>query len=540
MQHGKSGQAAPVAAPRLLETVMPDSRSLKWGTWSDDNASSGNAARSAIHSGVLPPPINGRNRLSEDVILLMLPSQVSPMMPRLAITALAAAVALLTTGPRALADDSLAGRLATLEAEVALLRQEIEQQKAPPLPSATNDVSRLPAAGVIVGMPAPEPAAPPPAEIGPQVKKLLWKKGDFTITPYGAITASGIYETSQSAAGDYILYVLPPEIGGDPAMYFDAKSTRLGATLAGPPVACFGDATIGGRVEFDFQGQYVLPNKAGVLFRRAIVEIKNEEYRLSAGQDWELLSPLYPGMLNYVPGSGGGNLGYRRAMFRAERYYDVADDLLVTVEGSADADIVTDFRDDPTIAGQTTGWPVLEGRVAFTMGERKGPEALPIIIGVSGHVGQQEFDFGSGVAADHVIAETWSINGELRYPITSRFGIAAEIFTGANLGSYMGGVLQGIDRGTHEAIGSRGGWVDVWYDWVPKKLHSHVGYSIDDPVDSDLTAGRRYNHFIFGNLTYDVTKDLLVGVEASAWKTLWVGLDDGDTLRIELQTRYSF
>ncbi len=462
------------------------------------------------------------------------------MMPRVAVIALAAAVALSNASTLAVAEDGLSERLGRLEAEAALVRQEIEQHKARSLSATANDVSRLPAIGDIAGMPVPEPAAVPPDEIAAEVKKLLWKKGDFTITPYGAITASGIYETSQSAAGDYILYVLPPEIGGDPAMYFDAKSTRLGATLAGPPVACFGDATFGGRIEFDFQGQYVLPNKGGVLFRRAIVEIKNEEYRLSAGQDWELLSPLYPGMLNYVPGSGGGNLGYRRAMFRAERYYDVADDLLVTVEGSADADIVTDFRDDPTIAGQTTGWPVVEGRVAFTMGERKGPEALPIIIGASGHVGQQEFDFGSGVAADHVIAETWSINGELRYPITSRFGIAAEVFTGANLGSYMGGVLQGIDRGTHEAIRSRGGWVDVWYDWVPNKLHSHVGYSIDDPVDSDLTAGRRYNHFIFGNLTYDVTEDLLVGVEASAWKTLWVGLDDGNTLRFEFQTKYSF
>lgn len=462
------------------------------------------------------------------------------MMPRVAAVALAAAVVFLNTTGRVPADESLAERLDKLEAQATLLRQEIEQRKAQPLAADINDAGRLPVTDAIVGMSVPDPATPPPGEVGPELKKLLWKKGDVTITPYGFITASGIYETSQSAAGDYILYVLPPEIGGDPTMYFDAKSTRLGATLAGPPVACFGDATFGGRIEFDFQGQYVLPNKGGVLFRRAIVEIKNEEYRLSAGQDWELLSPLYPGMLNYVPGSGGGNLGYRRAMFRAERYYDVADDLLVTVEGSADADIVSDFRDDPTIAGQTAGWPVLEGRVAVTMGERKGPEALPVIVGVSGHVGQQEFDFGSGIAADHVIAETWSINGELRYPITSRFGIAAEVFAGANLGSYMGGVLQGIDRGTHEAIRSRGGWVDVWYDWVPKKLHSHVGYSIDDPVDSDLTAGRRYNHFIFGNLTYDVTKDLLVGFEASAWKTLWVGLDDGNTLRFELQTRYSF
>ena len=74
----------------------------------------------------------------------------------------------------------------------------------------------------------------------------------------------------------------------------------------------------------------------------------------------------------------------------------------------------------------------------------------------------------------------------------------------------MGGVLQGVDRLTREPIDASGGWVDVWYDWTPK-THSHVGYSIDDPDDKDLTSGRSYNQFIFGNVTYDVTKEFAGG-----------------------------
>ena len=83
---------------------------------------------------------------------------------------------------------------------------------------------------------------------------------------------------------------------------------------------------------------------------------------------------------------------------------------------------------------------------------------------------------------------------------------------------------QGIDAGTPALPGSRdpirstGGWFDVWYDWTPA-LHSHVGYSIDDPFDQDVTTGRIYNAFFFGNLIYDLTAKFLVGMEVSSWKT---------------------
>ena len=64
----------------------------------------------------------------------------------------------------------------------------------------------------------------------------------------------------------------------------------------------------------------------------------------------------------------------------------------------------------------------------------------------------------------------------------------------------------------------------MWYDWTPR-LHSHVGYGIDDPNDDDLTfvGSRAYNQFYFGNLSYDVTKNFLAGIEVSSWRTLYVG-----------------
>ncbi len=160
---------------------------------------------------------------------------------------------------------------------------------------------------------------------------------------------------------------------------------------------------------------------------------------------------------------------------------------------------------------------------------------------MSGHIGQQEFDFPASDpdSGPDVEVLTWSLNSDLRWPITQRFGYQMEFFTGSNLGAYMGGILQGVDRVTHRPIRSTGGWADLWYDWRPD-LHSHVGYSIDDPLNRDVRIGRIYNDFWFGNLTWDVTRFLNLGFELSFWKTHWVGLEPGDSLRFEMAARYFF
>ena len=82
----------------------------------------------------------------------------------------------------------------------------------------------------------------------------------------------------------------------------------------------FGGARVGGKVEIDFQRQIDVENKASLLLRHAYVEIKDDEFRLLAGQTWDVISPLCPGVLFYSVGWDGGNIGYRRPQFRAERY----------------------------------------------------------------------------------------------------------------------------------------------------------------------------------------------------------------------------
>jgi hypothetical protein len=392
-------------------------------------------------------------------------------------------------------------------------------------------------------------------EIKAEMKKLVWTKGDFTITPYGILWANVVWETSRSVNGDYVLYVARPRVNTNEQFHLDGRSTRLGFDVLGPHVSFFGDAQTGGKVEIDFQRNIDTENRAGLLLRHAYIEVKSEEYRLLAGQTWDVISPLYPGVLFYSVGWDGGNIGYRRAQARAERYFALSDSLLVTAQGSLNTDIISDVS--PTtgpyangFTGDHAGWPVLEGRIATTLGQR-GPGCRPIEVGVSGHIGETIFDFKSPpytAAVTGAPRRTWSLNVDIRVPITSRFGVQGELWTGENLATYFGGIGQGVDvlgpdlghQPSLNTIRSRGAWVDGWYDWTDR-LHSHVGYSIDDPIDSDVTSGRIYNAFIFANLSYDVTSKFFIGFEFTSWRTLWKGpLADAPDQHFDFVAKYGF
>lgn len=437
--------------------------------------------------------------------------------------------------------DAARDRLYDLEAETAALRAEIEAlQQFPSSPEvAAEPIGFVPPPAV---PPAPPADAAKPLtydEFNGEMKKLVWTKGQWKVVPFGILWGAIEYETQKTIPGEFPIYVQSPSVTDHSAFYVDPRSTRFGLDVTGPGVRFLPDATIGGRLEFDFQRTLDTPNRAGVLFRQGYVEAKTDEYRLLIGQAWEVLSPLYPGSIMYIPGSGAGNLGYRRAQVRADRFFALSDDRLLTLQTSLNSNIISDFTNDPFIVGREPGWPVLEGRVAYTWGQRTGPDAIPITLGISGHIGEQQFDLPPEAPTLRISEPTWSFCLDARIPLTKQFGVQAEFFHGSNLGAYMGGILQGIDRNTQEGIRSTGGWVDLWYDWRPD-LHSHLGYSIDDPLNSDVTVGRIYNDFWFANVVYDFTKAFNVGFEVSYWKTHFVNLEPGDSLRFETAVRYFF
>lgn len=415
------------------------------------------------------------------------------------------------------------------------------EQSIPPEPldtwNGSAGASTTPVAYTAANEAAAAPADGPKyftlGELKAQMKSLAWTKGDFTIIPYGILWANWVEESGRTTPGNYPLYVSRPQPGANTDTYVDVRSTRLGMEVVGPRVPALDCAVSGGKVEIDFQRQIDVENKPSLLLRHAYVEVKNEDFRLLAGQTWDIVSPLNPGVLFYSVGWDGGNIGYRRTQFRAERYMAMSDCVFLTAQGSINTDAVADtsFTGGTALADS---WPMLEGRLALMLGER-GPGCLPWEFGVSSHVGDLTYYASAGTAnpltlditGDH--RRTWSLNTDVRMPITSRFGVQGELFIGENLGSLLGGIGQSVDvvgftgvRPSGSEIGSRGGWIDIWYDWTPR-LHSHTGYSIDDPYDQDVTSGRIYNAFYFANISYDLTAKFMVGFEYSFWRTIWAG-----------------
>ena len=134
-------------------------------------------------------------------------------------------------------------------------------------------------------------------------------------------------------------------------------------------------------------------NKSSVLLRHAYVEVKDEDARLLAGQTWDVISPLCPGVLFYSVGWDAGNIGYRRPQSRAERNFECSDTCELIAQGSLEhLRAVRHFRISGDLHGDVLVWPILEGRLATRLGPR-GPGCLPWEFGVSSHVGELIYDF---------------------------------------------------------------------------------------------------------------------------------------------------
>jgi hypothetical protein len=428
-------------------------------------------------------------------------------------------------------------RLSKLETETEALRAEVRRLREE-APVRLPSIDATPAAMEA----APAPAANPEEfftlqELRGEMKKFAWKKGDFSIVPYGILWGNMVSSTERTSPGSYTLFVQSASLQPESEFIIDARNTRLGIDVSGPQIPCLDCANSGGKVEIDFQNSVLsTENKGTLLLRHAYAEVKNEEFRLLFGQTWDVVSPLYPGMLMYSVGWDGGNIGYRRAQLRGERFLAFSDTSLATAQLSANQTVFEDGTTD--IRGETPNWPIMEGRVAWTVGER-GKGARPTTVGLSGHIGDEQQDYK--VVDRNRQNRTWSGNIDFRMPITERLGFQAECFTGENLGAFLGGIGQGINPVTLAGIRSSGGWCEIWYDWTPT-FHSHVGYSIDDPVNADVqfAGAKTYNQFFFGNISYDMTKNFLVGLEVSSWKTIYYDLRPGDSVRCEFVAKYGF
>jgi len=313
-----------------------------------------------------------------------------------------------------------------------------------------------------------------------------------------------------------------------------ARQTTLYGALVGPEVGAFKS---GGLILVNLFNDSVIEDRYGILPIQAYGELKNEDWRFAAGQQIDIFAPLLPAVLPFSYMAASGNAGVYRGQVRAERFLHPSDEEQWTITAGISDPIATTINN--VRLSEDNGWPNVELRVAWAAGpvQQAGPiPQRPFEVGISAVGGQLRTING----ATRVVANVWGLAGDFRWRATERFGFAGEVYTGQALGTYGAAVFQNVNAVTFEPVHVTGGWLETYYYLTPC-LHSHVGYGIDDPVDSDLAASQiAFNRTIFANLIWDVTKSFRLAGEFTARRTNYITAPDNDGVGFQTQAQWKF
>jgi hypothetical protein len=255
---------------------------------------------------------------------------------------------------------------------------------------------------------------------------------------------------------------------------------------------------------------------------------------------FDIYNPLNPTVLPLSYLGASGNTRAFRGQARLGHYLHPCDDQQITLTAGISDPIPTTVSNTFRLS-EDNGWPNVEGRAAWAVGPLTGEGPLakrPFEVGVSGVVGQIRTTIPF---TRQVVADVWGLGTELRWALTDRFGVQGELFVGQTLGTYMGGILQNINVTTFTGVHAAGRWIELYYYICPAKLHTHLGYGLDDPLDRDLALGQPVrNDTYFANLIWNVSKYCHVAEEFTYRKTAYTLVPNNQGFGLQTQVRFNF
>ncbi len=428
-------------------------------------------------------------------------------------------------------EDSVADRLSpNTDHPVAMSDSAAGVNSQKPVVSATLANPKCDTCCTACGdLPCKCPQSPAPCLDCPHVSTL---SPYFNLRIFGSLNGEMLFSESRPflPSGVTLLF---PDFGKDTATFeAHAKSTNIGAALAGPEIL---GLQSGGMFLTYLYGEQFEDDRYGFFAVRAYGDLKDENQRFVIGLDGDTINPLAPTTVNYNAGNLAGNLGFFRGQFRYERYIHFSERSQLTTQFALSNPIATSFADFDVLPAnllEDNGWPNLEGRMAWGLGEKVGPPGQavrPIEVGVSGLVGQlRRTDIPT---VPNRILDVWGFGADARMAINKSCGVKGEFFSGQCIGNYNAAILQ-VNNDNLDPVRSTGGWGEFYVHWN-QRLHSHFGYGIDDPLDSTVTPGLLAarpvrNEFLFGNIFWDVTESLEVGFEVSHWETSYANITPVD------------
>ena len=294
-----------------------------------------------------------------------------------------------------------------------------------------------------------------------------------------------------------------------------------------------------GTLEFDFFGgrPFDANQPQGRTFneprlRLGYFQVQKGSWKIVAGQDRIIISPLDPVSLSHVAaplGATAGDLWGWQPQVRAEYAHKIgsaatllqfgivrpqfADARLETLPVSGSALDVTSSG-----LGERTTTPFYQARYSATipMSDSKAT------FGAGGHYGRER------IGASREI-DSWTFAFDMSVPLGSRLRFRGEGFVGSNMIPFQGGVLQGVavfNPGggapiQFNKIGGGGGWGELTVKLTSDNRNViYVGAGTDDPKDSNLLtgSGRSKNTLSWASYFHKVTDNVTTAIEWSNWQ----------------------
>jgi hypothetical protein len=390
------------------------------------------------------------------------------------------------------------------------------------------------------------PVQPAPCIECPHVSTLL---PFWNVNIFGALQGNMLFSTARPVAPGIPFFLFPGTTQPQNTLDIFARSSSIGALFTGPQIGQFRS---GGLILAVFYNDALIVDRYGLLPIQAYGELRNDDWRLAAGLQFNVFNPLAPNMLTFGVLLGSGNAGNNfPGQFRVERYIPTSDDSQWTIQFALSDPVATGVVTNSPISSIITGspplriaedngWPSLEGRVAYSVGEMtqvglEQKRAMEVGASVVGSQLRTAIPF-----RPNVVANSFGLGTDFRWRINDRWGVQGEAFVGQALGFLNGGVLQSTNSRTFAAIRTRGAWGEVYY-YIHPCLHTHWGVGVDNPIDRDLAVSQiTRNEAWFANLIWDITRQLRVGFEVTWRETNYVALPDNSGAGLHTQVQWAF
>ncbi len=411
-------------------------------------------------------------------------------------------------------------------------------------PSDAGKSAGAPAAGSSPQQPYPEEKAK---------GKLETAVGAIKLRFYGTVLMNISASDSAQIGQEVPLWPLPgsvpiafPDGSTVPAGHvhdtiFTARQTIFGFNF-GPvktpdngwnPSAVIEMDFFGSRPSDQFQPQGRVFNQPRL--RKGYFQLEKGNYKIVAGQDDMIISPLDPISLSHVGvplGATAGDLWARLPQVRLDMTHSFGDTSALFQIG-----VLRPLFGDPRLGdmpqpgssvdtafsgfGERASQPFYQARLAVSHPFR-GSTAT---IGLGGHFGQE------AVGATRNI-DSWAFAFDFHIPLQSRVTLRGEGFVGSNLVPFQGGILQGVAAAppppatpltTIHPIGAGGGWGELTFRATEdNKNIFYLGGGTDDPRNSQLlpapTTARAKNSFFWFSYFRKLTSDITLATEWSNWQ----------------------